>query len=433
MRILSVCALCALSAASLLVGILYWQWSNDLIPDTQPWGRVDDVVVMLLAIFASGRLALAADRDRRVREQLARLFAGPIRARLTAVAAAPAKVDGQSTAYPYGTVAAGHAGDAETADRPWGTLLGRIYLDICKTYQPGWTASQGRFSVRLVRTLAAGRWPVAYAFADRRADDALHTSIHAALSDFSPGSRPAIAKLYVAQPGQQPASAIRHHMRIGPARYFVFGTGMETRDRIHVGGSFESFLGTLGQHSRRNVRKARQHAAKAGIAHDMQATQPVPSSGLRALVARNHPITVDHATVDSIYRLLNDQKRGFHSVLRLPCGETLSCCSGFIEGCTAFILFQMNHGDYLRHNPSLTNRAFLIEALIARGVRDLVFINGCRGVLEHACQTEYGLRVWAIRLSPGTLVCAALLLLHAQRADIVPKLRNFFGALVQSG
>jgi hypothetical protein len=433
MRLLLVCALCALSAASLLVGILYWQWRNDLIPDTQPRGRMDDVAVMLLAILTSGRLALAADRDRRVRHGLARLFAGPIRARQPSVAAAPAKVDGQTNAYPYGTVAAGHAGDAAAADRPWGTLLGRIYLDICKTYRPGWRPSRGRFSIRLVRTLAAGRCPVAYAFADRRANDALHTSIDAALRDFSPGSQPAIAKLYVAQPGQQPASAIRHNMRIGGARYFVFGTGMEARDRIHVGGSFESFLGALGQHSRRNIRKARQHAAKAGIVHHMQVTQPVPSSGLQALVARNHPIFVDHATVDSIYRLLNDQPRGFHSILRLPCGETLSCCSGFIEGSTAFILFQMNHGDHLRHNPSLTNRAFLIEALIDRGVRDLVFINGCRGVLEHACQTEYGLRLWAIRVSPTTLVCAALLLLQARRADIVPKLRNFFGALVQSG
>jgi hypothetical protein len=154
---------------------------------------------------------------------------------------------------------------------------------------------------------------------------------------------------------------------------------------------------------------------------------------LQSLVARNHPIFVDHGTVDSIYRLLNDQPRGFHSVLRLPCGEALSCCSGFIEGSTAFILFQMNHGDYLRHNPSLTNRAFLIEALVARGVRDLVFINGCRGVLEHACQTEFGVRIWAIRLSPTTFICAVLLLLKTRRADIAPKLRNFFGALVQSG
>ncbi|MEJ0046452.1 MAG: hypothetical protein WDN04_10280 [Rhodospirillales bacterium] len=392
-----------LAAASSLLGILYWVGFPGLIPNDQPWGRADDVVVLLLALAVSARLAVAADRDGTAR-------------RLAAAGANPAVA----------------AFAPPAPDRACGSLHGRIFLDICKTYKPAWVFSNSRFATSFVRVFAAQRFKVAYAFAGTHNNEPLRTIVQHTMDDFAPATCPAITKLYVALPLPAPPTGMRWRITIGNARYLVFGADMILRDRIHLGACYQSFLATLGQHSRRNLRKVRQHAADAALTHQVQPLLAAPSRTLRSLVARNHPIAFGPRTVDSIYRLLADHPRGFHSILRLPAGEAISCCSGFIEGDTAFILYQMNNGDYLRHNPSLTNRAFLIEALIADGIRDLVFINGCRGVLQHACQTEHGAKIWVIKRSFASLVCAALLLTQFRRADIAPKMRSVLEHLLRS-
>ena len=42
--------------ALMVLALGYWLWPNDLIPDTQPYGYVDDIVVVLAAGLISGRL-----------------------------------------------------------------------------------------------------------------------------------------------------------------------------------------------------------------------------------------------------------------------------------------------------------------------------------------------------------------------------------------
>jgi hypothetical protein len=42
------------------VGILYWIWPEDLIPDDKWYGRVDDVVFLILLAFLAGRVRALA-------------------------------------------------------------------------------------------------------------------------------------------------------------------------------------------------------------------------------------------------------------------------------------------------------------------------------------------------------------------------------------
>jgi len=47
-----------------LAGLLYWRWPNDLIQDTLPYGRIDDVLILLVTSFLAGRLAYQGARQR---------------------------------------------------------------------------------------------------------------------------------------------------------------------------------------------------------------------------------------------------------------------------------------------------------------------------------------------------------------------------------
>jgi uncharacterized membrane protein YkvA (DUF1232 family) len=49
MRVLTPVTLCALAFA-------YWAWPNDLIPDSSPWGRLDDLTCLTVACLMAGRL-----------------------------------------------------------------------------------------------------------------------------------------------------------------------------------------------------------------------------------------------------------------------------------------------------------------------------------------------------------------------------------------
>ena len=41
----------------LAVGVLYWIWPEDLIPDDQPLGRFDDAALLIIVAFLAGRVS----------------------------------------------------------------------------------------------------------------------------------------------------------------------------------------------------------------------------------------------------------------------------------------------------------------------------------------------------------------------------------------
>ena len=221
----------------------------------------------------------------------------------------------------------------------------------------------------------------------------------------------------------------RHHL--------VLPATINFHDRIPLAATYDEFLATLGGHSRRNLRHARRNAAQAGITHTIRPAAPEHAPDIAAnlapnlapdlagLAARTYPTGFRQAAVQAIHRLLAAQAHGFHSLIAAPDGDIISCCSGFIDGDTAFVIHQMNHRDHLAQQRSLTNRGFLIEHLIERGVKNLVFIKGCRGILHHACLPESGDVLWIVRLSPRSLLVAAMLLAQFPLLDVPGKIRAF--------
>lgn len=75
---------------------------------------------------------------------------------------------------------------------------------------------------------------------------------------------------------------------------------------------------------------------------------------------------------------------GLHS----PDNGWLSVLAGWRHGERAFIATQMNHGGLPQLSLSMVLRASLIQSLIARGVREIVSLDGCAGALQLSCVEE---------------------------------------------
>jgi len=72
---------------------------------------------------------------------------------------------------------------------------------------------------------------------------------------------------------------------------------------------------------------------------------------------------------------------------------------GFVDARTAYLIYQLNSPEWHYLSPSLLHRAHLIEALMAIGVRELIFVHGCSGLLHRACDPTLVSQAWIRR--PG--------------------------------
>jgi hypothetical protein len=418
------------SVAMLALGVGYWVVPNDLIPDSEPWGHADDVGVLALAVAASWALRL--DGGSRVFSTIPVL---PGRNRTTpprrSVLVSGFRPGLQMRDAPAAAQGAGRPqGSSRVAgrDRRVGTLYGRIFLDICTSHRGGWELSSRGGMASFAKFFFKPWFRVAYAFAAEGRGRDMDAIVEQAVLDTG-ADPPRIMKLYAGLPDDSERKRRGHMAQIAGKTYFILPSFGSFRDRIHLGDCYEGFLARLGGHSRRNLRNVHRDADKGGITHSMIQARDWPDGALLALAGRSHPVRYRTGIVTAIHRLVAEQDRGFHSVLRLSSGDVLSCCTGFIEGNTAFIIHQMNHRDHLRNNPSLTNRAFMIEQLIAEGVRDLVFIKGCRGILQHACEQESGATIWVIQRSFGSVLCGLMLLTQFPVSDLPGKVEAFFAHL----
>lgn len=164
------------------------------------------------------------------------------------------------------------------------------------------------------------------------------------------------------------------------------GTTVESRDLLALGDDPELFLSRLGRHTRRNVRRAERIADEAGLAFRYrQGARTATMAEIRALAAKNTPAPLTARRLAAYETLIGDKQRGFESRLTLASGETISYCRGFIEGSSAFLVYQANDPAVPRINLSLLHRFRLIEQLIGQGVRELIFPFGCAGLLRDAC------------------------------------------------
>ena len=169
-------------------------------------------------------------------------------------------------------------------------------------------------------------------------------------------------------------------------KLLVLGFAKRTREVLPLAESYERFLAGLGKHTRRNLRNYRKRADKAGVRFAFFATPPSRELFVKIneLAARNLPRALRPQLIAEKEENIAAQLNQFHSTLSRSDGAIFSLCRGFLWETCAVVPYQLNDRDQFASNPSLLHRAYLAEWLIAKGVREIVFLDGLAGILRNA-------------------------------------------------
>jgi len=189
-------------------------------------------------------------------------------------------------------------------------------------------------------------------------------------------------------------------------KLLVLGFPKRAREILPLADSYESFLAGLGKHTRRNLRNYRKTADASGVRFALVEAAPPPALGAKVfeLSAKNLPRALPRHLISEKEKQIADQIHQFHSILSTGSGEIFSFCRGFIWETCAVVPYQLNDRDQSALNPSLLHRAYLAEWLIAKGVREIVFLDGCAGILRKAALPDIGSTAVAI---PATAIALA--------------------------
>ena len=154
-------------------------------------------------------------------------------------------------------------------------------------------------------------------------------------------------------------------------------------NRLPLAASWPAFLDSLGPDTRRNMRRYPRRATETG----MQYVPDLAPQEFRAAFEslRRHANRWDH--VDPTLALAGSAD-SLRVGLRSADGQWVSVLCGWRHGERAFALTQLNDARSPRASLSMVLRAALIEDLIRRGVRELVFLDGCAGALKVTCRPE---------------------------------------------
>ena len=154
-------------------------------------------------------------------------------------------------------------------------------------------------------------------------------------------------------------------------------------NRLQLPGSWTAFLATVGPDTRRNLRRYPTRAARSGIAFVPEidaATFRCAFDALRPHATRWDRIDPCDTRADAGRAI----RVGLHSANE----GWLSVLAGWHHEDRAFIATQMNHAGHPQMSLSMVLRASLIQTLIERGVREVVFLDGCAGALQLSCIEE---------------------------------------------
>ena len=311
---------------------------------------------------------------------------------------------------------------------------GRLIADISNIYSDKWNFHRDSNIPNLTRDFKFCKFKFVYAYLkDLQDQDDLQLAVDSAIREHNPNNHACLLKLYLNMPKRIEHMKRRSVRIIAGKKYWVLLSYLNYRGILSLSQSYELFMSKLGKSTRRNMRKIRSKADRFGIIHKMEQSLLPSSSERLALAKHAYPAAFKPETVAVIDRVIEIQAQSFLSILRLQSGEMISCCAGFIENNVAFIIYQLNHREYLHHNPSLTNRAFLIENLIQAGKKKLSFVYGCEGMLNHACINESGANILVVRCSFLGLLCALTYIFQFPLSIILNRLSNViskFGARI---
>jgi hypothetical protein len=158
------------------------------------------------------------------------------------------------------------------------------------------------------------------------------------------------------------------------------------REVLLLGPSYDETLAMLGRHTRRNIRNARKAALSKNLAFTFWSDGSGMQTEARVALGRNmQPYPLTETRMRRLEAYADAAGQPFRSVLQTAEGQAISYSCGYIDRQTAYLVYQLNDSEWSALGPSLMNRAFLMEALINLGCREIVFVHGCSGILMHAC------------------------------------------------
>ena len=157
--------------------------------------------------------------------------------------------------------------------------------------------------------------------------------------------------------------------------------------------TYEAFLARLGPRTRRNLRYYRRRIERAG--HRFVAE--LSFSEFAAVARRMFPNSAYAFSRPNLERCLAMIEAAPYPILlglRTNEGEWMSLAGGWYQGDRAILLTQLNLRTYTRESVSLVMRSYLIEMLIGRGVRELIFWEGTSAPLCFYAEFPHVSRVY---------------------------------------
>jgi hypothetical protein len=145
--------------------------------------------------------------------------------------------------------------------------------------------------------------------------------------------------------------------------------------------SFDEFLAILGPRSRRNFRYYRRKSEQAGNQFSCWADCSEFSAASRQLLPRA-AFGGAQEDLERCLAMIKTMPSRIMVGLRRSSGEWISLAGGWQEGTRAVIILQLNDRGLTRESLSVVLRSYLVEELINRGVRELVFWAGSSAPLS---------------------------------------------------
>ena len=206
-----------------------------------------------------------------------------------------------------------------------------------------------------------------------------------------PDDRAAVAQAAIAALTRHGIHSL--HLRLSPAleshpelEGFAFQHLRDTvpGDHLRLAPTYEDFLGSLGKHTRRNIRHYTRRAQEVGFSFSSDVPVSEYVTGVRAL----NRLTAFPITERRIARDLRLVQRfgGGHFALRNAAGEIIAALCGFSQNNCFYLLSQVNHAGMAHHSLSIVLRGHTIEHLIAAGHTDLQFMGGTSLTLGRFCE-----------------------------------------------
>ena len=186
------------------------------------------------------------------------------------------------------------------------------------------------------------------------------------------------------------------HLRFLPkddSKFVLRGVGLKfldaliPGDRMELHASFEEFLGSLGKHTRRNVRACTRKTEAVGIKFAPSLTKKEYDAAVERLNAEtDFPAEALRLARDE--RVLELHGGGERLGLRNSDGKLVAVMCGFRLGERFHLLTQLNDTAYERLSLSLVLRGYAVEHMIDTGYRELQFMGGSSLTFGRFCQQE---------------------------------------------